>query len=85
MVFAQFEKWNLDFIGPLPPTRRGKQYILSDVDYMTRWPEVVATRSAKGVEVARFFMNNLCCRFGVPLEIVTNQGFSKNIVKEFEV
>ena len=58
MAFAPFEKWNLDFVEPLPPTRRGKQYILSTVDYMTRWPEAVATRSAKSVEVARFLMDN---------------------------
>ena len=39
------------------------------------------------MEVARFLKNNLCCRFGVPLEIVTDQGpgFRKNIVKELEV
>ena len=34
-----FEKWGIDAIGPFPITGRGKSYILTAVDYLSRWAE----------------------------------------------
>ena len=49
-----FEKWGLDIIGPMLGTRNRKHYILSAVDYMTRWPEARASRGCSAKDVCKF-------------------------------
>ncbi|MCO5591119.1 hypothetical protein L7F22_045097 [Adiantum nelumboides] len=44
------------------------------VDYMTRWAEATATTSITAKEVAKFVFESICCRFGVPLEILSDRG-----------
>ena len=41
---------------------------------MTRWAKVVATTSVTAKEVAKFVFKNIYCRFGVPLEILSDRG-----------
>ena len=41
---------------------------------MTRWAEAVATTTVTAKEMAKFFYENICCRFGVPLEILSHRG-----------
>jgi hypothetical protein len=57
------ERVHLDFLGPLPVTARGNQYIL------VMWMEVLplATQTAEAIDM--FFS----C-FGYPFEIFTDQG-----------
>ncbi|MCO5602419.1 hypothetical protein L7F22_056550 [Adiantum nelumboides] len=44
------------------------------VDYMTRWAEATTTSRITAVEVAKFIFEHICCRFGVPLEILSDRG-----------
>ncbi|MCO5614501.1 hypothetical protein L7F22_068784 [Adiantum nelumboides] len=44
------------------------------VDYMTRWAEATTTSRITAVEVAKFIFEHICCRFGVPLEILLDRG-----------
>lgn len=82
--YGPFEKWGLDVIGPLSGTKNGKHYILSAVDYMTRWPEAKASKGATSKDACKFIYECICCRFGVPLEIVSNQGrvFRSDIIRD---
>ena len=41
---------------------------------MTRWAEAIATTSVTAKEVAKFVYENICCCFGVPLEILLDKG-----------
>ena len=36
-----FEKWGLDYVGPIKPAARGSQarYIIVATDYLTKWAE----------------------------------------------
>ncbi|MCO5613237.1 hypothetical protein L7F22_067513 [Adiantum nelumboides] len=79
-----FEKWGIDAIGPLPMAQSGKQYIIVGVDYMTRWAEAAATTHITAKEVAKFVFENICCRFGTPLEIIFERspGFRGDLVGE---
>ncbi|MCO5611527.1 hypothetical protein L7F22_065780 [Adiantum nelumboides] len=89
--YGPFEKWGIDVIGPLPGTRNGKHYILSAMDYMTKWPEAKASRGATSKDVCNFIFDCICCRFGVPLELVSDQGkefrndLIEDLVKKLEI
>ncbi|KAJ9086429.1 hypothetical protein DSO57_1004152 [Entomophthora muscae] len=37
-VIEPFEKWDLNIIGSLIKDRLGKKYIITAIDYFTRWP-----------------------------------------------
>ncbi|MCO5548791.1 hypothetical protein L7F22_002253 [Adiantum nelumboides] len=52
----------------------GRQYIIVGVDYMTRLAEAAATTCIIAKEVAKFVFENICCRFGTPLEIISDKG-----------
>ena len=32
-----FERWGVDFVGPLPKTAFGNLFIITAIDYSTRW------------------------------------------------
>ena len=54
MVLTQFEKWGMDFIGPIDPPSNGKSYNLVCTDYLTKLVEVKAMKHARDEKVAEF-------------------------------
>jgi hypothetical protein len=76
-----FERWGLDFIGPLGPTKRGNRWILTATEHLSRWAEAVALPDANEEEVARFVYERIICRFGAPKYIQTDRG--QNFRSEF--
>jgi hypothetical protein len=83
VVIKPFEKWALDFIGPINPMSRRKRYILVCTDYVTKWVEAKSLYSANEQSVVDFLFEEIFTHFGVPREIVTDQGtqFTSNLVK----
>ena len=53
---------------------RKKKYILVFTDYVTKWVEAKALFQAPEKSVVEFIYEDKFTRFGVPREIVTNQG-----------
>ena len=49
-----FEKWGLDFIGPINPPSKNKEHILVCTDYVTKWVKVVALKHAQDTKVVEF-------------------------------
>ena len=70
-----FRKIGMDIVGPLPRSKKGNRYILTVVDYATRYPEAfpLKTQSAEGIATA---MIGMFARVGIPEEIVSDQGTS---------
>ncbi|XP_057811635.1 uncharacterized protein LOC131025866 [Salvia miltiorrhiza] len=69
-----FDKWGIDIVGKLPTAPGGKCFLLVAVDYFSKWVEAEAVGKIDEVTVERFIWRNICCRFGVPRIIVSNNG-----------
>ncbi|MCO5583890.1 hypothetical protein L7F22_037806 [Adiantum nelumboides] len=71
---TQPKNWGIDVIGLLPIMTRQKSYILMAVDYLSRWTEAKAVKQIIANNVAKFVYEEICCKFGVPLELLFDQG-----------
>ncbi|MCO5606432.1 hypothetical protein L7F22_060620 [Adiantum nelumboides] len=85
-VTQPFEKWGLDFVGPISPAAYNTQsrYIIVAIDYVTKWTEAKASRKADAITTANFLFENIIARFGCPFEIVSDNGthFINEVIKE---
>ena len=72
VLIDPFERWDLDFIGPITPASKGKSYILVYMDYVTKWIEAKTLPRATEQAVAYFLYEDIFTCFGIPREIVTN-------------
>ncbi|XP_063813536.1 uncharacterized protein LOC135053191, partial [Pseudophryne corroboree] len=74
IVGEPFQRVAVDIVSPLPvPSRSGKRYILTVVDYATRYPEAVALSAITAEKVADALLG-IFSRVGFPSEILTDQG-----------
>jgi hypothetical protein len=74
VVLEPFDRWALDFIGPINPPSNQKVYILVCTDYMTKWVEAKALHRATEEAVIKFLSTDIFTRFGMPRELVTDGG-----------
>ena len=83
-MIEPFEKWDLDFVGPISPMSHKKKYILVCTGYITKWVESKALFRATEKYVVEFIYEEILARFRVPREILTEQGlqFTSNLMKE---
>ena len=84
MTLTPFDKWGMDFIGPIDPPSNGKSYILVCTDYLTKWVEVKDMKHARDEKVVEFLYEEIFTCYGVPKELVTDQGaqFTSNLILE---
>ena len=68
------ERVHLDFLGPLPKTEHGNEYVLMMVDQFTKWVECIPLPTQTAEETARAAVNEFFARFGYPFQIFTDQG-----------
>ena len=71
-----FQKWGLDFIGPVNPPAKGtkNRYIITATDYTTKWVEARALKDNTAKSTAKFLFEEIITKFGCPLEFVSDQG-----------
>ena len=60
-----FEKWGLNFVGPINPPSKNKEYILVCIDYVTKWVELVVLKHAQDTKVVEFLYFEIFTHFGV--------------------
>ena len=84
MALTPFDKWGMDFIGPIYPPSNGKSYILVCTDYLTKWVKVKSMKHDHDHKVAKFLYEEIFTCYGVPKELVTDQGaqFTSNLINE---
>lgn len=83
-VGAPWERIALDVAGPFPESENGNKYFMVVMDYFTKWPEVFAIPNQEATTVADKLVQEVFCRFGVPLEIHSDQGrnFESQVFQE---
>nr|GEZ20036.1 reverse transcriptase domain-containing protein [Tanacetum cinerariifolium] len=61
------------------------KFLIVAMDYFTKWIEAKAVATITGSQVKKFVWDNIVCRFGLPGEIVSNNGkqFSDNSFKDW--
>ena len=69
-----FERLSIDLTGPHPKSRRGHVYILTVVDPFSKWCECIALRNKEATTVARALVEQVFCRFGSPLALLSDRG-----------
>lgn len=85
IMIKSFEKWAIDFVGPINPTSMNKRHILVCTDFVTNWVEAKTISFATEKFVVEILFSEIFTRFGVPREIVNDNGqqFIFNLVEEF--
>ncbi|XP_064472919.1 uncharacterized protein LOC135387751 [Ornithodoros turicata] len=73
-IETPFQRVPVDIVGPISPaTAKGNQYILTMVDYATRYPDAVALPSITTERVAEGLVE-MFTRTGIPREILSDRG-----------
>jgi hypothetical protein len=71
-----FEKWEVDFIGPIKPHARHFKdlYIITALDYLTRWENVTPTQYYSINITTWSIFENIIFKFGCPRSLMSDQG-----------
>ena len=84
IIDIPFQRIAIDLVGPIEPmTERKNRYILTIVDYATRYPEAVPLARIDTETVAEALLE-VFSRVGIPNEILTDMGtqFTSDLMKE---
>ncbi len=73
IVPVPFYMVGVDLIGPLKLTRQGNKYILSIIDYYTKYAEAIALPNQEAETVVRA-LEQVFARHGMPSVLLTDQG-----------
>ena len=84
VIETPFQRVAIDLVGPIHPcTESGKRYILTIVDYATRYPEAVPLRNIDTRSVAEALLD-VYSRVGFPREVLSDNGsqFTSDVMRE---
>lgn len=72
-VGGPFHRVGVDILQ-LPTSDQGNKYVIVFMDYLTKWPEAIATADQKAETIARAFIEYVVCRHGIPEELLSDRG-----------
>ena len=83
VAFEPFDKWGMDFIGPINTPSKKKKYIIVCTIYLTKWAETKVIKETTEEKVAEFLRENVFYKFGYSRELVIDQGsqFTSNMIE----
>lgn len=74
LIDTPFSRVAVDLVDPIhPPSENGNRFILTMMDYATRYPEAKALKYIDSKTVAEALVQ-MFCRVGVPREILSDMG-----------
>ena len=68
VTFEPFEKWGMDFVGPINTPSKQKSYIIVCTNYLRKWAETKAIKGATEEKVSEFLRENIFYKFGYQRE-----------------
>ena len=74
LVGMPLERIQVDIITPLPETPQGHKHVLSLTDCFTKWIECYPLKTITAKAVASTIVTQFISRFGIPLELHSDQG-----------
>ncbi|XP_061338845.1 uncharacterized protein LOC133285605 [Gastrolobium bilobum] len=69
-----FYKWGIDILGPFPKAAGRVQWLIVAIDYFTKWVEAKPLATITSQKARRFFWRSIIYRFGIPGEVITDNG-----------
>lgn len=80
-----FEQFGIDAIGPLPMTANGNRFILTAMDYLSKWPIARAVPDITAATTVRFLNEEIISHYGCFKRLISDRGpnFRSELVKEF--
>ena len=84
LIDIPFARVAIDLVGPIhPPSERGNRFILTVVDYASRYPEAIPLKRIDSETVAEALLD-IFSRVGFPREILTDLGkqFTSDLMQE---
>lgn len=83
VIEAPFRRVAVDIVGPLQRTKQGNKYVLTLMDFATRYPEAIPLRKTDAATVAEALCH-IFTRLGLPQEILSDQGsnFMSDLMKQ---
>lgn len=83
-IDTPFKRVAIDIVGPFsPPSRAGHRYILTLVDFATRYPDAIPLRTIETERVAEGLLE-IFSRVGIPREVLSDRGscFVSGLMRE---
>ncbi|GKC23582.1 reverse transcriptase domain-containing protein [Tanacetum coccineum] len=80
-----FYKWGIDIAGSFPEGPGKVKFLILAIDYFTKWIEAKPVATITGNQIKKFVWENIVCRFGLPGEIISDNGkqFQDNPFKDW--
>ncbi|XP_057518009.1 uncharacterized protein LOC130798929 [Amaranthus tricolor] len=69
-----FDKWGMNLLGPFPPAKGQRKFIIVAIDYFTKYVEAEPLSSVTDNQVYQFIWRNIITRYDIPRVIITNNG-----------
>ena len=71
-----FYQCSMDVVGKLSITPRKNEYIIVFIDFCTKYMEAKPLKNIRSETIADFFVNEILCRHGAVVKILTDMGRS---------
>ncbi|GJS36547.1 reverse transcriptase domain-containing protein [Tanacetum coccineum] len=80
-----FYKWGINIAGPFSEGPGKVKFLIVAIDYFTKWIEAKLVATITGNQIKKFVWENIVCRFGLPGEIISDNGrqFRDNPFKDW--
>ncbi|XP_071695037.1 uncharacterized protein [Rutidosis leptorrhynchoides] len=69
-----FCMWAIDIVGPFPRSVGNAKFLAVAIDFFSKWVEAKVLARITGENIKKFLWNDIVCRYGLPNEIVSDNG-----------
>ncbi|XP_019192761.1 PREDICTED: uncharacterized protein LOC109187068 [Ipomoea nil] len=69
-----FARWGVDIVRPFPQLSGRRRFIIVAINYFSKWIEAEPLATITSQQCAQFLWRNVISRFGVPVQLVTDNG-----------